>query len=88
MEKAYDLQFSGANVKRTEIPRSGMTATGYGRRLATSLMVWHQDAWRRVYAICYSNAATIYIRVKGQELVLSDTAIDPTHADTLTQELR
>jgi hypothetical protein len=83
-----NLSFSGANVKRTEIPRSGITASGYGRKLATSIMVWHLGYWRRVYCICFSNAGTLYIRVNGERVILHDYQIDTDHADSMTQEVR
>lgn len=51
------------DVKETPAPRS-RSATGYGSRLPTGYMVRAREAgarWRRVYAICWSNAATFYI---------------------------
>lgn len=42
-------------------PRSGQTRTGYGSKLPTEHMVHFEGRWRRVYAICYSNAASHYI---------------------------
>ena len=43
------------------IPASGITASGYGAKLPTSHMLRVNNRWRRVYAICYSNASTLYI---------------------------
>lgn len=37
------------------------TATGYGRRIPTRWIVRYNGRDRRVYACCYSNAATYYI---------------------------
>lgn len=37
------------------------TATGYGARIPTRYMVRFNGKWRRVYARCYSNNATLYI---------------------------
>lgn len=37
------------------------TATGYGERIPTPYMVKVQCRWRRVYAFCISNAATLFI---------------------------
>lgn len=43
-------------------PRSGQTQSGYGNRLPMPYKVMYLGKWRRVYAICYSNCATLYIR--------------------------
>ena len=37
------------------------TASGYGSRIPTEHMIKHNNRWKRVYAICYSNASTLYI---------------------------
>ena len=54
------------------------TATGYGRKLTTEYMLHVPDAPRpyRVYAICYSNAASFYILRKGQMLFLHDYELE------------
>ena len=57
--------------KETQAPRSGQTASGYGNRLATCHMLHIAGCWRRVYAICYSNAATCYIIKKGEKVIVS-----------------
>ena len=57
--------------KETQAPRSGRTASGYGNRLATCHMLRIGNRWRRVYAICYSNAATCYIIKKGEKVIVS-----------------
>ena len=51
----------GLHIKETETPRSGQTASGYGRRLPTPYMVMVDRVWRRVYCVCFSNAGTLYI---------------------------
>jgi len=48
-------------VKMTDTPRSGRTASGYGRRLPTQYMVMVNKVWRRVYCICMSNSGTLFI---------------------------
>lgn len=37
------------------------TSSGYGRRIPTRWMVRYNGRDRRVYACCYSNAATYYV---------------------------
>ena len=52
----------GPAVRIVEAPQSGQTATGYGSKIPTRYMVRTIDQkWRRVYAVCYSNAATLYV---------------------------
>lgn len=76
--RAY-LQFGGAAVgapdgpfatvavplRETETPPSGMSATGYGPRIATSYQVQFNGRWRRVYVANYGNSGTAYIGNPG-----------------------
>lgn len=48
--------------RETPAPRSGNTTSGYGSRIPTGYMVRYLNRWRRVYAICYSNSPSHYIR--------------------------
>jgi len=48
-------------VKETKAPRF-FSSTGYGSKIPTAYMVKWQSRWRRVYAICYSNASSFYIK--------------------------
>lgn len=52
------------DVKVTEPPKN-YSMTGCGKRLPTQYMVRYLGRWRRVYAICYSNVASLYIRDKN-----------------------
>lgn len=45
----------------TSMPRYGNTQSGYGYRMPTNIKILWEGRWRRVYACCYSNAATYYI---------------------------
>lgn len=47
-------------------------ATGYGRKIPTHFQLKYAGRWHRVYAMCYSNTATHYIRSGGAELVLEN----------------
>lgn len=48
------------------------TATGYGEKIPTRYMVRVYDQkWRRVYARCFSNVATLYIVHEGEKHVIS-----------------
>lgn len=70
----------------TPSPRHN-SATGYGSKIPTRFMVECSDnRSRRVYAICYSNAASLYIIVGGkrrplltdEEIMLADVATNST----------
>jgi len=46
------------------------TATGYGAKLATCEKALHNGRLYRIYAICYSNAASYYIISRGKKLFI------------------
>ena len=46
------------------------TATGYGSKIPTRLMVKFNGKWRRVYRTQYSNAATLYIGNRKDNLIV------------------
>lgn len=69
----YDCyQTVSVPVKETETPRHGINASGYGCKIPTQYMVKYNGRWRRVYAICYSNAATLFIGRKYTGLITVD----------------
>lgn len=41
------------------------TASGYGGKLPTRYRIRYANRWRRVYAMCYGNAASAYVVVNG-----------------------
>ena len=59
------------NRMTTDTPRSGRTTSGYGSKLPTCYMLHIGNRWRRVYAICWGNAATHYIIKKGERIVVN-----------------
>lgn len=56
----------------TEWQKQGLqqTATGYGSKLNTGYKVAYFGKFRRVYAVCYSNAASLYVMFNGQRRFL------------------
>lgn len=46
------------------------TATGSGKKITTRYKIRYQDRLYRIYACCFSNAASHYIIVKGRTLFL------------------
>lgn len=63
----FDLEY-----KYTETPKYRARQDGYGNKIPTDKMVRfpNEKQWRRVYAICWSNAATHYIIRDGERVVL------------------
>ena len=52
------------------------TATGYGSKLTTEHMVkveGGRDVWRRVYAVCYSNAASFFVMLDYKRVFVRDS---------------
>lgn len=64
------------DVRITEIPLSGHTASGYGGRIPTQYMLKYLGRWRRVYSMVYGNSGSPYIQVGGQPAHLD---IDTTY---------
>ena len=62
------------------------TASGYGSKLATEYMLTLPDSPRpyRVYAICYSNAASFYILRQGKRLFLRDWELEEARDKAVT----
>jgi hypothetical protein len=46
-------------------PRSGQTVTGYGGKIPTRYRLTYAGRNRRVYAMSYGNAASLYVIVGG-----------------------
>ena len=55
-------------AKKTEAPRN-RNALGYGNAIPTEYMIkldrGPRSQWQRVYAICYSNAASHYVKASA-----------------------
>lgn len=50
------------------------TASGYGSRLVSPrcILIDGEKRPRRVYVICYSNAGTAYVRIKGEQFTVNE----------------
>lgn len=48
----------------------GSSVSGYGNRIPTPHCIRIGRRWHRVYAICYSNVSTFYIRWGGKRHVV------------------
>lgn len=53
-----------------DVPLSGITVSGYGKKIVTPYMVYWREKWRRVYAASYSNCATCYVISKGEKYIV------------------
>lgn len=51
-------------------PPASRSVTGYGSKLPTPYRVRYGNRWRRVYAMCFGNAGSIYIIHRGAVLFL------------------
>lgn len=50
------------------------TATGYGKKIPTPYMIrygYPSPIWRRVYCRIFSNSGTLYVVIKGQEVIVN-----------------
>jgi len=58
------------NTGKNPVSRS---VSGYGSKLPTRFLAFDGIRLRRVYAICWSNCASFYVRVKGQRVFIQDS---------------
>jgi hypothetical protein len=66
------LPIAAPAIRRDLNPPRNRSVSGYGNRIPTAYSVRTIDnRWRRVYAICYSNATTLYVR-HGKEATIVD----------------
>lgn len=47
------------------------TASGYGRKLTTSHKIHYEGKLYRIYATCFSNAASHWFTVKGKRIYVN-----------------
>lgn len=46
------------------------TSSGYGNKLTTSVKVFYNNKWYRVYCTCHSNVGSYWIIANGQKLFM------------------
>lgn len=63
-------------VKLTATPRHGLTADGYTKRSGAPtsrlLRLEGETRWRRLMIWQFSNAGTLFVRIKGQPLIVNE----------------
>lgn len=74
-----------SSIATSLYPPRSQSASGYGPKLPTPYLVHYDGRWRRVYAICYGNAASVYL-VHGGSRVFLDVATECALSDGLTDE--
>src|SRR4051812_48125869 len=59
--------FKVAETTRDDCKPYGQAPSGYGRKIATphKIKLAGEKRWRRVYAVCFSNAASHYVLING-----------------------
>lgn len=71
----YALEDLEHKTELLEWHKTGLsyTASGYGRKIPTSMMVKLPDSprWRRVYCCIFSNAGTYYVTAGNDWVVIS-----------------
>ena len=71
-----DIKGDVFSIYRTlDFPRNHR-ADGYGDQIPTEYMVKYGSRTYRVYAICWSNVASFYIRIKGIQYFIHDYDLD------------
>jgi hypothetical protein len=64
------------DVRQTETPRWGYTAQGYtatsGGPTSRLIRLEGEKRWRRLMVWCFSNVGTLFVRVRGEELVVRE----------------
>lgn len=68
MVKYAEDHFDYIESKQDDHPTYGQQSDGYGRKISTRYLVRLNRCgpWRRVYCVCFSNAGSMYILVKGE----------------------
>lgn len=60
------LDMSQVVARMITEPPPSRSRSGYGSKLPTAYMLRIEKRWHRVYAICWSNGSTLYIRKNGE----------------------
>jgi len=70
-----------AEARRTERPSWGVLQDGYTARhgAPTSIMVRleGEKRWRRLMVWCVSNSGTLFLRIRGKEIIVDESDLPP-----------
>ena len=63
-------------AKQTDTPRYGTTAMGYsvpsGAPTSWLIRLDGEKIWRRLMCWCFSNVGTLFVRIKGESLIVNE----------------
>ena len=71
-----DIKGDTYSIFRTETYPRNRNVSGYGSKIPTEHMVKFGKRTYRVYAICWSNAASFYVVIGGQRYFIHDYHLD------------
>jgi hypothetical protein len=68
-------RFQQIESKQDDCPPYGQGEDGYGNKISMPYLVRldGKGPWRRVYCVCFSNAGSLYIIVKGEKYFFRQT---------------
>jgi hypothetical protein len=52
------------------------TATGYGRKIPTTVQIRIGNRWHRVYCVCYSNTGSCYVVRQGKPVYIDESYVN------------
>ena len=60
-------------VRERPCKSHGQNAQSYGRKISTGYIIQIGSRWHRVYATCYSNAASYWVMYRGEQWHLTES---------------
>ena len=64
------------STAQVDAPKSNQSATGYGKKIPTTWVACCLDnRVRRVYAICYGNASSLYVIVQSKRVFIDSCVL-------------
>jgi hypothetical protein len=72
MEYLHDRYPQATYLRVPYTGRKGYTQSGYGKRLPTDWAVRIGKRLHRVRCMCWSNIGTLWVRVRGEQLIFVD----------------
>ena len=72
-------------MREREIEDFYRSPSGYGRKIRTAYMLRLKSTGRlhRIYAICFSNCASYYLRYRGRDVFVQDWVLDDAKQNKL-----
>lgn len=64
------VTINGVEHNAVSRPTNFRRVGGYGNKMPSGRWVFFAGRWRHIWCRCYSNVGTLYIVVKGQEVIV------------------